>query len=40
MLEGLDGDLEQQTLLRIDAVGFARRDAEELGIEGIDVIEE
>ena len=39
MLERLDGDLEQQALLRIDAVGFARRDTEELGVETGDVAE-
>ena len=40
MLEGLDGHLEKQTLLRIDPVCFARRDGEEIGIEGIDVTQE
>ena len=40
MLKCLHGDLEQQSLLRIDPVGLARRDAEVLGVEGIDVIEE
>ena len=40
MFERLDGDLQQQTLLRIDPVGFARRDAEVFGVERIDVVEE
>ena len=40
VLECLDGDLEEQTLLRIDPVGFARGDTEEVGVERIDVVEE
>ena len=40
MLECLDGDLEQQTLLGIDAIGFSRRDAEEVGVELVDTAQE
>ena len=40
MFERLDGDLQQQALLRIDPIGFARRDAEVLGVKSIDVVKE
>ena len=39
-LERLPGHLEQQPLLRVHARRLARRDAEELGVEPIDVVEE
>ncbi len=32
-LQGLPGDLQQHALLRVHAQGFARRDAEEVGVE-------
>ena len=40
MLQSLNSDFEQKTLLWIDPVGFARRDAEKIRVEGIDVIQE
>ena len=40
VLERLPGDLEQQPLLRIHVRRLARRDAEERGVEAVDVVEE
>src|SRR5262249_508065 len=39
-LERLPRDFEQQTLLRIEALGFARRQPEERCVEQIDAVEE
>jgi len=39
VLQGLPGDLEEQALLRVHAGRFARRDAEEAGVELVDGIE-
>ena len=40
ILERLPGDLEQQALLRVHAVSFARGDLEELRIEQVDAFEQ
>ena len=40
MFERFDGDLEQQALLRIDPVGFTRRDTEKVRVERIDITQE
>ena len=40
VLERLVGDLEQQTVLRIDAACLARRQAEEGGVELVDLVDE
>ncbi len=40
VLERFPHGLEQQALLRIHAVGFVRRDAEERGVERVDLVEE
>ena len=40
VLQRLPGELQQQALLRVHAGRLARRDAEELGVEAIDVVDE
>ena len=40
IFERVPGTLEQQALLRVHALGFARRDAEVFGVETIDVAQE
>ena len=40
MFECFDSDLEQQALLRIDPVSFARRNTEEVSVERIDIVQE
>ena len=40
VFERLPGDLQQQPVLRVHAARLARRDAEELGIKFVDVLQE
>ena len=37
VFQGFPGDLQQEAMLRVDAHGLARRDAEELGVELVDL---
>ncbi len=39
VFQGLPGDFHQDALLRVHALGFARRNAEELGVKLIDLLE-
>ena len=39
MVERLDRDLEEEPLLRVHALGFARQDAEEGCVEAVDCVE-
>jgi len=38
--EGLPGELEHHPLLRVEVLGLARGDAEEVGVEALDVVHE
>ncbi len=40
VLERLPGDLQQDALLRVHQLGFARHDSEKFGVESLDVVEE